>query len=78
MRITRFGQPLAEIHPCSLKSLNSDLARAQRDACDIEIINRNADCLNAEAEDALGYQAPWGPDDPEEKSRSARKKSRRR
>jgi hypothetical protein len=34
-------------------------ARAQRDARDIEIINRSADRLNAEAEDALDYQAPW-------------------
>ena len=32
-------------------------ARAQRDARDLEIINRNADELNAEAEDVLRYQA---------------------
>jgi metal-responsive CopG/Arc/MetJ family transcriptional regulator len=35
-----------------------DRARAQRDARDIEIINRHADELNAEAEDVLRYQAP--------------------
>jgi metal-responsive CopG/Arc/MetJ family transcriptional regulator len=34
-----------------------DRARAQRDARDIEIINRHADELNAEAEDVLRYQA---------------------
>ncbi|MGA2347031.1 MAG: ribbon-helix-helix protein, CopG family [Candidatus Sulfotelmatobacter sp.] len=33
-------------------------ARAQRDARDIELINRHADELNAEAEDVLRYQAP--------------------
>jgi len=76
IRITRFGQPLAEIHPCSLNSLNCDLARAARNARDIEIINRNADRLNAEAEDALEYQAPWDLDEP--KKRPARKKSRTR
>ena len=32
--------------------------RAERDRREIEIINRNADRLNAEAEDALEYQAP--------------------
>jgi len=35
-----------------------DRARAERDARDIELINRNANELNAEAEDALSYQAP--------------------
>ncbi len=32
------------------------LERAQADARDIEIINRNADALNREAADVLGYQ----------------------
>jgi metal-responsive CopG/Arc/MetJ family transcriptional regulator len=32
-------------------------ARAQRDARDIDLINRHADELNAEAEDVLRYQA---------------------
>jgi len=32
-------------------------ARAQRDTRDIELINRHADELNAEAEDVLRYQA---------------------
>lgn len=33
-------------------------ARAQRDARDIELINRNAEKLNREAEDGLEDQAP--------------------
>jgi hypothetical protein len=32
------------------------LARAEREARDIEVINRNADRLNREAMDVLGYQ----------------------
>lgn len=40
-------------------------ARAERDARDAEIINRNAERLNREALDALEYQAPVG-DSPEE------------
>jgi|HubBroStandDraft_2_1064218.scaffolds.fasta_scaffold137375_2 metal-responsive CopG/Arc/MetJ family transcriptional regulator len=40
-------------------------ARAQRDARDMEIINRNAEQLNRDALDALEYQAPLG-DLPEE------------
>jgi hypothetical protein len=35
-------------------------ARAHRDARDLEIINRNAERLNREAEDVLKYQAPLG------------------
>lgn len=35
-------------------------ARAERDARDIEIINRNAERLNRDAEDGLEYQAPLG------------------
>jgi hypothetical protein len=52
-------------------------ARAERDARDIEIINQNADQLNADARDTLEYQAPENDADvmniPE-----AKKKSRRR
>ena len=36
----------------------SSLERARRDARDLEIINSNAEALNAEATDALGYQVP--------------------
>ena len=35
-----------------------DRARAQRDARDIEIINRHAEGLNRDAETGLEYQAP--------------------
>jgi metal-responsive CopG/Arc/MetJ family transcriptional regulator len=35
-----------------------DRARAQRDARDIEIINRHAEKLNRDAEEGLEYQAP--------------------
>jgi hypothetical protein len=31
----------------------------QRAECDLEILNRNADRLNEEAEDVLAYQALW-------------------
>ena len=42
-----------------MKSRISDtrLEREEAQRRDVEIINRNADRLNAEAEDALGYQA---------------------
>jgi metal-responsive CopG/Arc/MetJ family transcriptional regulator len=35
------------------------LARQERDRRDIEIINRNADRLNRESADVLGYQQIW-------------------
>ena len=35
-------------------------ARNERDARDIDIINRNAARLNRDAEDGLEYQAPLG------------------
>lgn len=35
-------------------------ARAQREARDLEIINRNAEQLNRDALDSLEYQAPLG------------------
>ena len=34
--------------------------REQRDARDLALINRNAEQLNQDAEDALGYQSPIG------------------
>lgn len=37
--------------------------RAEAQARDIERINAAADRLNAEAEDVLEYQAPWGNDE---------------
>jgi hypothetical protein len=44
---------------------------------DVEIINRNADWLNAEAEDVLEYQAPWDIHDAED-ILPEKKKSRKR
>ncbi len=41
-----------------LKRHFKQLRKAERDARDIEIINRNADRLNAEAMDVLSYQIP--------------------
>ncbi len=35
-----------------------DRARAQRDARDIELINRHAEKLNRDAEEGLEYQSP--------------------
>jgi hypothetical protein len=35
------------------------LSRQERDRRDIEIINRNADRINREVEDALEYQQIW-------------------
>jgi metal-responsive CopG/Arc/MetJ family transcriptional regulator len=40
------------------RSLLASLARTEADRRDLEIINRNADKLNAEAEDVLAYQVP--------------------
>ncbi|MEO5924615.1 MAG: hypothetical protein ABIR70_12390 [Bryobacteraceae bacterium] len=35
------------------------LSRQERDRRDVEIINRNADRLNREVEDAMEYQQIW-------------------
>jgi metal-responsive CopG/Arc/MetJ family transcriptional regulator len=40
------------------RSLLASLARTKAERRDLEIINRNADRLNAEAEDVLAYQVP--------------------
>ena len=40
------------------KALLTRLARTEAERRDLEIINRNADKLNAEAEDVLAYQVP--------------------
>ena len=42
-----------------LRRYLADRARAKANARDLEILNRAADELNAEAEDVLDYQAPW-------------------
>ena len=53
VQITRFGRPLAEIRAPGLSAEE----RAARDAHDLELINRFADELNADAEDGLEDQA---------------------
>jgi len=40
----------------ALRDFVAAAARRDRDARDIEILNRRADALNAEAEDVLSYQ----------------------
>jgi Arc/MetJ-type ribon-helix-helix transcriptional regulator len=40
------------------RALLASLARTEADRRDLEIINRNADKLNAEAQDVLTYQVP--------------------
>jgi metal-responsive CopG/Arc/MetJ family transcriptional regulator len=40
------------------RSLLANLARSEAERRDLEIINRSADRLNAEAEDVLSYQVP--------------------
>jgi orotidine-5'-phosphate decarboxylase len=84
--ITEAADPAAEAKEIleqmsivNIRSSTSDIqfARADRDARDVEIINGNADKLNAEAEDALEYQAPWYAHDGEDNN-PAKKKSRKR
>ncbi len=41
----------------AVRSFIEQLARSQQNVRDTGIINRNAERLNAEAEDVLGYQA---------------------
>ena len=40
------------------RALLASLARTEAERRDLDIINRHADRLNAEAEDVLTYQAP--------------------
>ena len=42
----------------SLPEVHVQLARKEAEQRDLEIINRRADSLNAEAEDVLTYQVP--------------------
>lgn len=53
LRVTRFGRPFVEVHPPG----PTDEERAQRDARDLEILNRYADELNRDALDGLEFQA---------------------
>lgn len=76
IRVTRFGKALAEIHPVPVSAAEEERLRAERDARDIEIINRNAARLNADAEDGLCYQA-FGSSDGDESNRPRRKKKKK-
>jgi prevent-host-death family protein len=57
IRITCHGKPIVEIHPIAIDAAEKERLRAERDAHDIELINRFADELNANALDVLEYQA---------------------
>lgn len=74
IQITRFGRPLAEIRPPGLSAEE----RAARDARDLEILNRMADELNAEALDALEDQADLSFDEKTKRKAGKKKKGRRR
>jgi metal-responsive CopG/Arc/MetJ family transcriptional regulator len=49
----------SEFVETALRELIAKLERKQREARDIEIINRNADELNKEAMDVLDFQFDW-------------------
>jgi hypothetical protein len=53
----------SSVEPSERRRLRVGTSAARRDSRDLEIINRNADRLNAEAEDALEFQAPWNVDE---------------
>lgn len=72
---THLGQALAEIHPVPIGAAEKERSRAERDAREIEIINQNADQLNADAMEGLSYGAP--PSDPHGPKRSHKKKKSR-
>jgi hypothetical protein len=80
LRVTRSGKSLAEIHPVPVNAAEEERLRAERDARDIEMINRNAAKLKVDAEDGLRYQA-FGSFDREKKAsrpKNKKNKSRRR
>ncbi len=57
---TRIGEykSRSEFLEIAARRYIAQLAREEADRRDLEIINQNADSLNAEAEDVLTYQAP--------------------
>jgi antitoxin (DNA-binding transcriptional repressor) of toxin-antitoxin stability system len=77
IRITRYGKPLAEIHPPPKDATEIERLRAERSARDLELLNKHADEMNAEAEEDLRFY-----DVPEgyvlKKIRVRKKKSRKR
>ncbi|RME97383.1 MAG: hypothetical protein D6768_19755 [Chloroflexi bacterium] len=57
--INEYGQPYknrSDFIEAAIWAFIKQIARDQQNARDIEIINRNADRLNAEALDVLAYQ----------------------
>jgi metal-responsive CopG/Arc/MetJ family transcriptional regulator len=56
-RVAGSGQSRSAFIETVLQQYLQQRKRAQRDARDIELINRYAEELNAEAEDVLRYQA---------------------
>ncbi len=56
IRITRNSKPFVEIHPIPLDAAKKERLRSERDARDLELINRFAEELNAEAVDRLKDQ----------------------
>jgi antitoxin (DNA-binding transcriptional repressor) of toxin-antitoxin stability system len=57
IRITRYGKPLAEIHPPPKDAAEIERLRAEREARDLELLNKLADQMNAEVEDTMLYDA---------------------
>jgi prevent-host-death family protein len=55
--ITRRGSPIVEIRPIPIGAAEQERLRAERNARDLELINRFADELNEEALDGLEFQA---------------------
>jgi len=53
----RLGKPLVEIRPVPADAAEEERRRIERKARDIELLNRYADELNAQAEEILEYQA---------------------
>lgn len=50
---------LSELIEEALRSFLSQREQAERSRDDLELINRNADRLNQEAQDVLTYQVEW-------------------
>ena|SRR5579863_1746838 len=72
--VTRLGKPMVEIRPVSIGAAEEERRRTEREARDLEILNRYADEWNAQAEDGLEYQADifdQGP--PKSKSRGRKR-----
>ena len=55
-RIVGAGGNRSELIEKAVSSYLKQLARDERDKTDLELLNREADALNREAEDVLGYQ----------------------